>query len=153
MRRGEVTMHEFEDERPIPLGRTVAPTTPPAPAVEPAPRTVEVAGPPVVPTPPAAHIEKTRVQPDESAPTTAAPPEPPTAATVPTVAVPTAQAAPADHPMAALSGFRMEVTLVEPAVPVRDLARFVFAYVVVAAFVLGLIVAFIALTQVGSKGA
>jgi hypothetical protein len=183
MKRGEVTMHEFEDERPIPLGRAAAVDRPAATAmvrpvamdespaaslstavdVEPATRPVAAEDAPVAAAP-ATHIEKTRAEAApkddvpaapspstvESAPIVVAEPPAGPRDVVPAAVVadtPSAPAAPAaTHPLGALAGFRFHVELVEPAVPVRDLARFLVAYVVVAAFVLGLIAAFLTLT-------
>jgi hypothetical protein len=152
MKRGEVTMSEFEDERPIPLGRAAVASRP---ADEPVARPVVA---PADTLPPAAHIEKTREQtppPDEpaapspstveSAPVVVAEPPAGPRDVAPAAVVVDAPAA-TEHPLGALSGFRMRVELVEPVCSARDVGRFLVAYVVVAAFVLGLIAAFLALT-------
>jgi hypothetical protein len=162
MRREDVTMHELDDERPIPLGRAAAASTaafvpaPLAPVTEPA-----------APAPrPATHIERTRppadgpsVPPaDIAAPGTVAvveqPAAPPPAAATPAEAGPAPIRAPAEHPLAALRGFRMEVAVVGRRRArgwVRDVGCFLAAWVVVVAFVLALIAAFNALTtQLGS---
>jgi hypothetical protein len=56
-----------------------------------------------------------------------------------------------EHPMSGLGGFRMEV--VDPfAGRGRDIGRFVVAYLLVSAFVLALIVAFVALTAGAGSG-
>ena len=68
-------------------------------------------------------------------------------------AAPDRRTAGREHPMAGLGGFRMEVELVQDGGRVRDVGRFIAAYVVVVALVLGLVVAFLALTaHVGSGG-
>jgi hypothetical protein len=133
MKRGEVTMYEFEDERPIPLGRAAAVDRPadeaavhpvevdeaPAASVplaaaepDPAERLVEVEDAPAsVPPAPATHIEKTRAEttPSDKPPT----PAPPTVATAeplitpPAATMPSAAPVPpaAEHPLGALVGF------------------------------------------------
>ncbi len=170
-------MYEIDDERPIPLGRAATVTTPAAtdraPAGE-APADETAALPtPVVPQAPApapepepaprptARIKRTRAQAAGPGGRRASSSAPPIAVVEPPAALPPAAAtagavsdaphAHAGHPMAGLRGFRVEV---EPAFGgrARDLARFLAAYVLVVAFVGGLIAAFLAVVGHAGSG-
>jgi len=154
MSGGEVTMHELDDERPIPLGRAAATA---------ATRDAEGNRGPLIngwsaaaelESRSPAHIEKTCVVPAAVEPAPAQP-APVALADAPAGAPPGVAAAtrilnaPADHPLAALRGVRMEVEVTEfrrPRGCLRDLGCFLAAWVLVVGFVLALIAAFNALT-------
>jgi hypothetical protein len=161
MSGGEVTMHELDDERPIPLGRAATAATHDADGNR-SSETNGWSGAAELESRSPAHIEKTREEPATAAAVVAAstpppatgPPKPRGEAVAPAAIEAATSTAPADHPLAALRGFRMEVEVTERRRPrgcARDLGCFLTGWLLTVAFVLALIAAFNALTtQLGS---